>query len=70
MTSVTGQEISSLFIIAVRLAVLKSDHMPLAPVSDTCTPWPWARWSSVLRSSAARTIVFGSAAAPAWMIAV
>ncbi len=40
MISVTGHEMSSLFIIALRLAVLKSDHIPLAPVSDTCTPSP------------------------------
>ena len=33
--SVTGQEISSDFIIAVLLASLKSDHMPDAPVSET-----------------------------------
>jgi len=70
MISVTGHEISSLFIIAVRLAVLKSDHMPLAPVRDTCTPSPWSLWSLVFRSSAARTIVFASDAAPAWMITV
>ena len=38
MPSVTGQEISSDFIIAVLLASLKSDHMPDAPVSETCTP--------------------------------
>ena len=42
MTSVTGQENSSDFIIAVRLASLKSDHMPAAPVSETCTPSPLA----------------------------
>ena len=45
MTSVTGQLNSSDFIIAVRLASLKSDHMPLAPVSDTCTPSPCRRCS-------------------------
>ena len=32
MPSVTGQEITSDFIIAVRLAALKSDHIPAAPV--------------------------------------
>ena len=61
MTIVTGQLNSSERIIAVRLAVLKSDHMPLAPVSDTCTPSPWRRCSRVLRSSAARTMVLASA---------
>ena len=35
IASVTGQEKSSDFIIAVRLAVLKSDHMPEAPVRLT-----------------------------------
>ena len=34
----TGQEITSDFIIAERLAVLKSDHMPDAPVRSTSTP--------------------------------
>ena len=40
MPSVTGQEMTSDFIIAERLASLKSDHMPDAPVSETCTPSP------------------------------
>ena len=66
----TGQLNSSDFIIAVRLAVLKSDHMPDAPVSDTCTPSPCRRCSLVLRSSAARTMVLASDAAPACTIAV
>ena len=70
MTSVTGQLKSSDFIIAVRLAALKSDHIPLAPVSETCTPSPCRRCSWVLRSSAARTMVLASAAAPACTIAV
>ncbi len=70
ITIVTGQLKSSDFIIAVRLAVLKSDHMPLAPVSETWTPSPCRRCSSVLRSSAARTMVLASAAAPACTIAV
>ena len=35
ITSVTGQEKSSDFIIALRFAVLKSLHMPEAPVSET-----------------------------------
>ena len=70
MPSVTGQEMSSDFIIAVLLASLKSDHMPDAPVSETCTPSAGSAASSVLRSSAARTISFELAAAPAWMTAV
>ena len=37
MIIVTGQEKSSDFIIAVRFAVLKSLHMPEAPVSETLT---------------------------------
>ena len=40
MPRVTGQEISSDFIIAVLLASLKSDHMPGAPVRLTSTPSP------------------------------
>ena len=70
ITIVTGQLNSSELIIAVRLAVLKSDHIPLAPVSETCTPSPCRRCSCVLRSSAARTMVLASAAAPACTIAV
>ena len=37
IASVTGQESSSDFIIAVLLAVLKSLHMPGEPVSETAT---------------------------------
>ena len=40
MASVTGQESSSDFIIALLLASLKSDHMPGAPVRLTLTPSP------------------------------
>ena len=67
---VTGQLISSERIIASRLAALKSDHMPDAPVRLTLT-WsvPAAR-SSPFRSSAARTISIGSFAEPAMTIAV
>ena len=65
ITIVTGQLKSSERIIAVRLASLKSDHIPLAPVSETCTPSPSGRCSLVLRSSAARTMALASAAAPA-----
>ncbi len=38
IASVTGQEISSDFSIASRLASLKSDHMPAAPVRLASTP--------------------------------
>ena len=37
IASVTGQEKSSDFIIASRLAALKSLHIPEAPVSETLT---------------------------------
>jgi hypothetical protein len=70
MPSVTGQEMSSDFSIAVLLASLKSDHMPDAPVSETCTPSAGRSASSCLRSSAARTIVLESPAAPACTTAV
>jgi hypothetical protein len=67
---VTGQEKSSLFIIALRFASLKSDHIPDAPVRLTETsPVPSAR-SFDFRSSAAATIAVGSCAAPAITIAV
>ena len=70
MPSVTGQEISSDFIIAVLLASLKSDHMPGAPVRLTSTPWPLMAASSCLRSSAARTMSLAFFAAPACTTAV
>ena len=70
MTSVTGQEISSLFIIAERFAVLKSDHIPLAPVTTIETPGTLCAFNRLFRWSAARTMVFESAMAPAWMTAV
>ena len=61
IASVTGQEKSSDFIIAVRLAVLKSLHMPEAPVSETLTPSrAGARAASPLSVSAAATIAVGS----------
>ena len=37
IVSVTGQEITSDFIIALRFASLKSDHMPDEPVRATVT---------------------------------
>ena len=46
--SVTGHEMSSDFIIADLLASLKSDHMPDAPVSETCTPSAGSSASCVL----------------------
>ncbi len=65
MASVTGQLISSDFIIAVLLAWLKSDHSPEAPVTAIWTrSLPSARTGS-LRSSAARTMSLLFAAAPA-----
>ena len=70
ITSVTGQESSSDFIIALRLASLKSDHMPEAPVRLTCTPSAPAAFSSPFRSSAAATISVVDPFAPALTIAV
>jgi hypothetical protein len=70
MPSVTGQEMTSDFIIALRLAVLKSDHMPGAPVRLTFTPARPSLASGPLRSSAARTISLGLRPAPAWTTAV
>ena len=66
----TGQLISSERIIASRLAALKSDHMPDAPVRLTLTAWVEAPESGPLRSSAAWTIRIGSTAEPAMTIAV
>ncbi len=66
----TGQENNSDFIIAVRLAVLKSDHMPDAPVRLTATsPVPEA-FSLPFRSSAAATISVVEPFAPALTITV
>ena len=67
---VTGQEMNSDLSIASRFAWLKSDHIPEAPVRLTATPGPAASASLVLRRSAASTIAFGSAAAPARITAV
>ena len=69
MASVTGQESSSDFIIADRLAWLKSDHMPGAPVRSTRTPLAPSRASGAFSSSAARTMSFSPRAAPARMTA-
>ena len=64
MASVTGQLKSSERIIAVRLAVLKSDHIAEAPVALTLTTGLPAACSLPLRRSAALTIWVGSSAAP------
>ena len=66
----TGQESSSDFIIALRLATLKSDHMPEAPVRLTCTPSEPAACRSLFRASAAATISVVDPLAPALTIAV
>ena len=67
---VTGQEISSDLSIASRLASLKSDHMPAAPVRLASTPGAAAAASSDLSSAAAATMPSGSSAAPARTTAV
>ena len=67
---VTGQEMNSDLSIASRFAWLKSDHIPGAPVRLTATPGPANSASLTLSRSAASTIVFGSAAAPAPITAV
>ena len=67
---VTGQERSSDFSIALRLAVLKSLHIPEAPVSETGTAAVPASLSFDLSVSAAATIVVGSPLAPAITTAV
>ncbi len=68
--SVTGQEMTSDFSIAERLAALKSDHIPAAPVRLTTTAPAESLWRAPLRLSAAATISFGFLAAPACTIAV
>ena len=70
IASVTGQLNSSDFIIALRLAVLKSLHMPDAPVSETVTPEAPAACSFDFSLSATATIAVGSPFAPAITIAV
>ncbi len=70
IASVTGQEKSSDFIIALRFAVLKSLHIPEAPVSETVTPAAPAAFSFDFSVSAAATIAVGSPFAPAITIAV
>ena len=70
MIIVTGQEKSSDFIIAVRFAVLKSLHIPEAPVSETLTSFVPSACSLPFSVSAAATIAVGSPFAPAVTIAV
>ena len=70
INSVTGHEITSDFSIAERLAALKSDHIPDAPVRCTCTPASDSAESLPFKRSAATTIAFASRAAPACTIAV
>jgi len=70
IASVTGQEISSDLSIADLLASLKSDHMPGAPLTSTRTPGPPTPASPPFKSSAARTMSSGCAAAPASTTAV
>ena len=60
IASVTGQEKSSDFIIAVRLAALKSDHIPDAPVRLTETCGVASACSLLFSVSAAATIAVGS----------
>ncbi len=70
IASVTGHEMISDFSIAFLFASLKSDHIPGAPVSETVVE-PLERSASLpLRSSAARTISVGPAAAPPLRITV
>ena len=70
MPRVTGQEITSDLSIAERLAALKSDHMPAAPVRLTTTAPVESLCSVPFRLSAAATISLGLRAAPACTIAV
>ncbi len=67
---VTGQLINSDFIIASRFAVLKSLHMPEAPVSETPTSAVPAALSFDFSPSAAATIAVGSPFPPAVTSAV
>ena len=64
MASVTGHENNSDLIMAVRLAVLKSDHSTDAPVAVTVIPCEPSAARGAFKASAARTIVLGSEPAP------
>ncbi len=70
MPSVTGQEMTSDLSIAERLAALKSDHIPAAPVRFTCTVPCESLFRVPFKLSAAATISLGSRAAPVCTIAV
>src|SRR5579859_3949671 len=61
---VTGHEYSSDFIIALRLAALKSDHIPEAPVRFTEIALVESACSLPSSESAAATIAVGSAREP------
>src|SRR6185312_8775300 len=67
---VTGQDRNSDFIIALRLALLKSFHMPEEPVSETATDPAPAAFSDGSSDSAAATISVVPPAAPAITTAV
>ena len=64
IASVTGHEYNSDFIIAVRLAELKSDHIPEAPVRLTEIALVESPCSFFFSESAAATIAVGSRRAP------
>ena len=68
--TVTGHEITSDLSIAERFAALKSDHIAGAPVRFTSTPADDSAASLPFSRSAAWTIAFESAPAPASTIAV
>ena len=70
MMIVTGHDSISERSMAERLAVLKSAHRALSPVSVTETPEEDSAVSGAATASAACTILLESAAAPAVMIAV
>ena len=65
MTIVTGHDSISERSMAERLAELKLAHRALSPVRVTEIPGRESAASGLARASAARTMVFGSAAAPA-----
>src|SRR5664280_3834771 len=70
MMIVTGHDSISDLSMAERLAVLKSAHRALSPVSTTLTPDVESAASFGCAVSAACTILFELAAAPAVMMAV
>src|SRR5487761_2150422 len=70
MARVTGHESISDFIMAAWLAALKSDHRTEDPVAVTRSPGELSAARRPDRSSAARTMLLGSVAAPPMTIAV